>query len=295
MQKAQKLSDLARTLANLHHITPPNKPTASPPPHSKKSHTSQPDKTKTTTSNNSQLNPKELSKPIKRKAQTNLDAAYTLPTTSTPTSPKQTPQSPTSPRPTPPPSGPYKRQNCEINKGSNKGKQFEEATLLNKPPRTSRKRKSTSTFEPTPCASITSTSSKKQRQNILNKNNEGKTDCPFLHDSPTKTLNTDVNQAANDSKLKIKQNKSKLPKSKVPKTTKHNKTVFFNPLLGLDNSSPSELIHDNQIVQHNPMVSISNTQIPIQTRPNPQSTILASQNFPPYPPDPGVPSQLNSL
>jgi hypothetical protein len=57
-----------------------------------------------------------------------------------------------------------------------------------------------------------------------------------------------TDQPGNQNKTFNLQNE--LLKSEVPKITKHNKTVFFNPLLGLDNSSPSELLHDNQTDQH---------------------------------------------
>ena len=107
-------------------------------------------------------------------------------------------------------------------------------------------------------------------------------------DNLTKAKKTDLQ---NKSKTTNTQNKATYPLSNE-----------YNPLLGFNHTLPSRPEQGNQNDKESPieslityaMVSIPVIQKTVYSRPNPPSTILASQNFPPFPPDPGNSPQSTS-
>ena len=162
----------------------------------------------------------------------------------------------------------------------------------------SRKRKITSTHDTQvkTCAPTTSTSNKKTHQKKTNNNTTNKKDCPSSPNSLHEQLHVQIesaNQQGYESETLNLKNKSKT-------TNLHNKNEFpfsvdYNPLLGFTHPPPSHPEQVNLLIgQQLPMVIIPVIQTPVYSRPNPPSTILASQNFPPVPPDPGIPPQSTS-
>ena len=137
---------------------------------------------------------------------------------------------------------------------------------------------------------------KKPRQKKTNNHDTNKENCPFSHNPHPETVNT--NKTPNSGNINYPNLKSK----SQPKKIKETKTIStgtlshteYNPLIGLDQASSSQRKAANQNYQQYSMVRAPVIQKTVYSRPNPPSTILASQNFPPFPPDPGNPPHLTS-
>ena len=122
-----------------------------------------------------------------------------------------------------------------------------------------------------------------------------KKDCPFSLNNLPEQVHAQIsyaNQHPEQSETLNLQNKSKT--TKVHNKTECSFSGSYNPLLGLSDPLPSHPEQATLIGQQFPVVTIPVIQKTVYSRPNPPSTILASQNFPPFPPDPGNPPQLTS-
>ena len=173
-----------------------------------------------------------------------------------------------------------------------------QTTLLTVVTKPSRKRKIVSTHatQVKTCAPTTSTSNKKTRQNKTNNNTTNRNNCPSSPNGLHEQIHVQI-ESANQQSLESKTPNLK-DKNKTTKRHKKNETPFsvsYNPLLGLSDPLPSHPDQATLIGQQFPVVTIPVIQTPVYSRPNPPSTILASQNFPPFPPDPGNSPQSTSL